>query len=153
MSSCFRKKKAYLGDLLAPTLTPLCSNLFQQVSQVELRCGQKRTCHNLRFFSIGYRDFSSTVFTSCLENQDAIFCLGQIWHCQVKAFAFNSAASTFDFESQGVTLHTGIKEDVLHWFLEWFFMKLFVCRCNPITYAFVMTLLSVIEHWLGRGSS
>lgn len=32
-------------------------------------------------------------------------------------------------------------------------MDLFVCRWNPITYAFVMTLLWVIEHWLARGFS
>lgn len=108
-----------------------------------LRCGQETRWHNLRLLSIAYKGCSSTTFTSCLENQDAIFCLGEVSHCLVKAFAFNSAASTLDFVSQGVSVHTGIKGDVLHWFLEWFFMNLFICR-NCVTHAFVMTLLSVI---------
>lgn len=50
-----------------------------------------------KILCIGYKDFSSITFTSCLENQEAIFCLGQISHCQVKAFAFNFVASTIDF--------------------------------------------------------
>lgn len=54
-----------------------------------------------KILTVGYKDFSSTAFTSCLENQDAIFCLRQISHGQVKAFAFNSACFSIQFCESG----------------------------------------------------
>lgn len=144
LSSCLRNMKRCLGHGLAPTSGPVCSHFFQLgiPGGAEMWPGEEMS--SFKILTIGYRISPVPLLLPLWKIKMQYFAWDKFHIAKSKLLLLTVSASAFSFVSQGVTGHTGIKEDVLHWFLEWFFINLVVCRWNPVTYAFVMTLLSVI---------